>query len=168
VDITFTIAYRQVTDPSVLNDDQQLVIREALLACGSAYAPYSDFPVGAALLLEDQSVLKGSNQENASYPCGICAERNVLFHYGSSSNEVKIKKIAIAVAKPSLQTKLPAAPCGLCRQVMAEYEYLNQKPIEVILAHQDSAFLIFESCQSLLPFWFSPSFLSRGKVQSIT
>lgn len=152
-----TLRYKEYLHPDELNPFQTRVVHCAKEACATAYAPYSQFPVGSALLLQDGRLIHGSNQENASYPCGICAERNVLFHYGSLTPRIPIQKIAVVVAQRSKGGALPAAPCGLCRQVMAEFESKNEGPIEVILAQEGSVILSFESCQSLLPHWFSPS-----------
>lgn len=157
IDRFITLCYKEYQDRDELSIQQKKVVQSAAEACATAYAPYSQFPVGSALLLQDGTLIHGANQENASYPCGICAERNALFHYGSLTPRIPIQKIAVVVAQGSKGGALPAAPCGLCRQVMAEFESRNEGPIEVILAQEGSVILIFESCQALLPHWFSPS-----------
>ena len=124
-------------------------------AANDAYAPYSNFLVGAALVLEDGSMFKGSNQENAAYPSGLCAERTALFAMSAHHPNKKIKMIAVTARRRSDQDFLPAMPCGACRQVMAEYEHKQGEAIPVLLQAPDGKFYRFRAVADLLPFQFN-------------
>lgn len=151
LDISFE-QYDLITDLPAA--DKQL-LEDAIAATQSAYAPYSNFKVGAAVLLENGVTVKGSNQENAAYPSGLCAERVALFSAGSQFPGVKIKTIAVtAFLKNELQPH-PVSPCGDCRQVMAEYEHRYQANIRFIMLGDDNKVLVAENVKSLLPFLFS-------------
>lgn len=155
--IQHTIFYEEFPDSSFLNDAQQQLLKEAQEECQYAYAPYSNYKVGAALLLENQQVIKGTNQENASYPCGICAERTALFSYGQGKNRNAILKIAISVSTENIILNYPPSPCGLCRQVLVEFEENNQRAIEIILGQPGRKCLVLYSAKDLLPFHFGSS-----------
>lgn len=128
-------------------------------AANDAYAPYSNFLVGAALVLEDGSLFKGSNQENAAYPSGMCAERTALFAMSAYYPDKKIKLIAVTARRRSEQHFLPAMPCGGCRQVMAEYEHKQGEPIPVLLQGPEGQFYRLRSVSDLLPFQFNKEHL---------
>ncbi len=130
----------------------------AIEAARKAYAPYSHFSVGAALRLEDGTIITGSNQENASYPLGICAERNALFHAGATYPDKAVKELLI-VAFAGDKRANRAAPCGGCRQVILETSARYHTPIRIILPGEKDA-LILEDNAYLLPFGFDASFLS--------
>ncbi len=134
--------------------DHQL-LNEAMDAAKSAYAPYSNFHVGAAVLLENGHVIKGSNQENSAYPSGLCAERVALFTAGAQFPGVKIKSIAVAAFKNTEREPRAAGPCGACRQVMVEYEQVHKQNIRFIMFYTEKKIVVAESVQSLLPFTFS-------------
>ncbi|PIQ47753.1 MAG: cytidine deaminase [Cytophagales bacterium CG12_big_fil_rev_8_21_14_0_65_40_12] len=131
------------------------LIDEAKKAALNAYAPYSNFQVGAALLLDDGKIITGNNQENACYPTGLCAERVAFFSAKSQYPDSKILRVAI-VAKRSVDDffKL-ATPCGSCRQAMSEYENNQNQNIAVYLADADGTVFESESIDNLLPFKFS-------------
>ncbi|MBK9108096.1 MAG: cytidine deaminase [Saprospiraceae bacterium] len=158
---TKIISYQIYDHTDGLTVEQNSVLKSAFLASNTAYAPYSNYQVGAAILLGDGNILCSSNQENASYPCGICAERNVLFYYGSNYKQHKILKLAISTKILNPHLDLPPAPCGLCRQVMVEYERNNKNNIEILLGQPGKTLTIFQSCNDLLPFGFSPEFLQK-------
>ncbi|HHL53352.1 MAG TPA: cytidine deaminase [Flammeovirgaceae bacterium] len=141
------------TDYHALTPEQQQVVEAARQALATAYAPYSDFLVGAALLLQDGSLISGSNQENAAYPSGICAERAALFAYGSRTTRAPITKLAVVAQKRHHNEPAVSAPCGACRQVMLEYELLQQSPFEVIF-YYDNKYLVATSARELLPYYF--------------
>ncbi|MCP2042091.1 cytidine deaminase [Pontibacter sp. HSC-36F09] len=124
-----------------------------------AYAPYSNFLVGAALVLEDNTMFKGSNQENAAYPSGLCAERTALFAMSAHYPNKKIKLIAVAARRRSEQHFLSAMPCGACRQVMAEYEHKQGEPIPVLMHGPEGNFYRLRSVSDLLPFQFNKEHL---------
>ncbi len=143
-----------------LSEVQRNLLIMAQEAAHNAYAPYSKFFVGAAILLNDGSVIKGCNQENASYPNGICAERAVLATYGNLDRKTGILKMAITNLSDH-KIFSPATPCGFCRQVMAELEIQNTMPIELIIGQLESPTFVFTSFQSLLPLAFTKDLLPK-------
>lgn len=116
-----------------------------------AYAPYSDFKVGAAILLSNGKVITASNQENAAYPSGLCAERIAIFAAGSQYPGEKIDSIAITTEKGDHD---PAAPCGACRQSMIEYEVRQAQAIRLFMVSPTGRILVSESVENLLPMVF--------------
>jgi cytidine deaminase len=136
-----------------LDEAQKKVVESAVDAINTSYSPYSKFAVGAALLLDDGSIIKGSNQENMAYPSGTCAERAALFTYGSKGLTSKILKLAVFARFHDSESLAFGAPCGGCRQVMLEYELKQDHPFEVIFFHGNS-YIISSSAKSLLPFHF--------------
>lgn len=157
-----TIRYWKYSQGSELDADQQRVLETAQQAATLAYAPYSNYRVGAALLLEDGSLIQGCNQENASYPCGICAERSALFTYGASGSRAGILKVAVTVLRQIPPGGIPAAPCGLCRQVLSESERMNPGPMEILLGSINGPTLLFQSALDLLPFSFHSGYLTAN------
>lgn len=137
----------------------QHLIQEARKAKEGAYAPYSNFKVGAALLLNNGKIVHGSNQENASYPIGLCAERTALSAAASLASHEKIKAIAITCSSEHNPVIKPAAPCGICRQSIFEAECKHQQNIEVILMGESGPVYIFKSIKDLLPLHFDANFL---------
>lgn len=135
---------------------EQELIRQAIAFAGHAYAPYSNFKVSAALLLDNNQILKGTNVENASYPVSICAERTVLSYTVSNFPENRIKTLAIYVDK---MLDKPVPPCGICRQTLVEIEQKQAAPISIILVSKSNSFVIFERCSDLLPLSFTSEFL---------
>lgn len=127
-----------------------LLAREAAMR---AYAPYSGYKVGAAVLLANGEWVTGNNQENAAYPSGLCAERTALFYASSRFPNVAVKSIAVSTISNDPTATEIAKPCGSCRQVMAEYEDLSGKPIEIIL-DGSSAITVVNGIDTLLPFRF--------------
>src|SRR6187200_2529288 len=113
-----------------LPSEIQSLMEQAIGVRKNAYAPYSKFRVGAALLLDNGIVVLGSNQENAAYPSGLCAERTAIFYAGANYPEAKIIKMAISAASDTNPTTAPTPPCGACRQAIAEYEFKQDYPIE--------------------------------------
>ncbi len=129
-------------------------------ACNSAYAPYSNFYVGSCLLLENELFISGSNQENSSFPCGICAERTALFSARSSYPKLKILKIAVTARSKDFKNTNPVAPCGLCRQVLLEYEVSQKSNIEIYLFNDHKVIKLYKA-KDLLPFYFTEKRLRR-------
>jgi cytidine deaminase len=136
-----------------LDEAQKKAVNAAINAIKTSYSPYSKFAVGAALLLDNGSIITGSNQENMAYPSGTCAERAALFAYGSQSFSNKIAKLAVFARFHDTETLTVGAPCGACRQVMLEYELKQEDPFEVIFYH-DNSYIISASAKALLPFHF--------------
>lgn len=116
-----------------LSDSDKQLIGTAKEATKRSYAPYSHFNVGAAVLFEDGTIVTGSNQENAAYPSGLCAERTALFHAGSQYPNKAITTLAIAASNSEGFTELPVTPCGACRQVLLETEMRYKRPIRVLM-----------------------------------
>ncbi|MFD2513638.1 cytidine deaminase [Pontibacter locisalis] len=148
-----------VLEPSELTEQELQAMQLAHEAANDAYAPYSNFLVGAALVLEDGSMFKGSNQENAAYPSGLCAERTALFAMSAHHPNKKIKLLAVTARRRSDKEFMPAMPCGACRQVMAEYEFKQQEAVPVLLQALDGKFYRFKSVADLLPFQFTKDHL---------
>ncbi len=142
-----------------LSKEEQELINLALQARENAYAPYSHFKVGAAVLLENEQVVIGSNQENASYPSGLCAERVAVFQAGAKFPGVPILKIAIVASSENTTTRKPAAPCGNCRQSIFEYENRQENPIELLLMGEEGPIYKCHSIQDILPLAFGSDFL---------
>lgn len=144
---------RLETELSQLQEDEQKAIKAAMKAVDSAYAPQSNYHVGAALLLENGEIIMGSNQENVAYPSGMCAERSALFAYGSNNRDLKIKILAIMARDKKGVFSDNCSPCGSCRQVMVEYERLQKTPYKVIFCY-NGTFEIASSSSDLMPFPF--------------
>lgn len=142
-----------------LPSEIQNLMRRAQDAITRAYAPYSHFQVGAALLLENGKIVTGNNQENAAYPSGMCAERVAIWSASSQYPNVVIKKIVITVKSTLKQVDKPVAPCGACRQTLLEYEHKQKEPIEVYFMGETGNVILAHSLQDLLPFAFDESFL---------
>ena len=130
------------------------VVNKAFEAMEKAYAPYSKFKVGAALLLEDGQIIQGNNQENIAYPSGLCAERVALFHAGAQFPGITVDLICIVAKGDLMPISQLLSPCGACRQVMLESENRQNKPIRIILVNQDNRTMCIDSVQNLLPFGF--------------
>jgi cytidine deaminase len=116
-----------------LSEEQVLLVNSAIKAARDAYAPYSEYHVGAALRLANGEIIIGSNQENAAYPSGLCAERVALFYAGARHPDVQVLSIAIAAIREGIIQENPVAPCGACRQVLYEKESQGDAPMELIL-----------------------------------
>ena len=132
-----------------------MLVERAREAAASAYSPYSSFSVGAAILLENGQVVTGSNQENAAYPSGLCAERVAAFAASSQFPGVAFKTIAVTGCSSKGPLKEPITPCGACRQVLVEYESRFRKNIRILLAAEDGKIFLFESMDALLPLAFT-------------
>lgn len=124
-----------------------------------AYAPYSNFQVGAAVLLENNEIVIGNNQENASYPSGLCAERVAVFQAGARFPGIPIKAIVISAGSGKVKADKPAAPCGNCRQAISEYEQKQDNPITIIMRGKTGAIYRTDSIADLLPLTFGNSYL---------
>lgn len=144
-----------------LDLESKYLAHKAKDAASHAYAPYSKFQVGAALLLDDGTIVTGTNQENAAYPSGMCAERVALFSAVAQHPEGVITKIAIVARRKASKDLFPATPCGPCRQVMLEFEIRQRKPFEVIMQNEEHKWVKAQSAQSLLPFSFTKTSLDH-------
>lgn len=124
-----------------------------------AYAPYSKFQVGAAVVLDNGVVLQGSNQENAAYPSGLCAERVVIFYAGANYPNNKIEKLFISATPSDRESDTPIPPCGSCRQSIAEYEIKQELSIEIYFMGAKGQIYKSDSLKNLLPFMFDKASL---------
>lgn len=151
LDIHTTI---KIYSPDELSAEEQQLVEAAKKATTRSYAPYSHFHVGAAALLANGEIISGTNQENAAYPSGICAERTTLFYANSQHPQQAVKALAIAArTSEGHWTETPISPCGACRQVMTETENRFGKPMKVLLCSTREVFVI-ESAKDLLPVSF--------------
>lgn len=151
----FSVSYQKFLTEQDLNAEDKQLVLAAKAALERAYAPYSEFQVGAALALENGEMIEGNNQENIAYPSGLCAERVALFYAGSKYPNTAIKSICVAVKGELTSSNNFVSPCGSCRQVMLESEARQARPFRVLLVQNDGSILIFNAAQDLLPFGFS-------------
>jgi len=136
-----------------LPEIEKILIERAKSASANAYAPYSHFLVGAALLLENGEIITGNNQENAAYPSGLCAERTAMFYANANYPDVAVTTLAVAAQHAGGFLKDPIAPCGSCRQVLLETEQRYGKKLRVLL-YGASEIAILETVKDLLPLSF--------------
>jgi len=145
---------------SYFDKQENELFEAAPKACQNAYAPYSNFKVGAAVLLENGTICMGNNQENAAYPSGLCAERVALFHAAAVNPNVPVKAIAITVDYANLNGFNDIiSPCGSCRQSIAEYEHKFRNDIKLYLLGRKQKVCVIPSVQSILPFLFTGDIL---------
>lgn len=151
--IEFT--YEVYESSNELSEKDAWLLNEARVITEQAYAPYSKFHVGAVAMLENGEVVAGTNQENASYPVGICAERVLLGNAATLYPKVKIETIAISYNSESIKSDHPISPCGMCRQALLEYETRLKKPIRLILGGMQGPVHVIKTASLLLPFAFT-------------
>ena len=137
-----------------LPKDVIALMAKASEARDKSYSPYSNFSVGTAILLENNEIITGSNQENASYPSGLCAERTAIFYAGAQFPDVKIIRMAIIAGSKLKTTDQPIPPCGACRQSIAEYEIKQDSPIEIYYMGEVGKVVRSHSLANLLPLMF--------------
>ena len=147
------IAYLEFDSLDELDTQDKELAHAAIEATSQAYAPYSNFNVGAAVMFEDGSIVKGANQENAAYPSGMCAERTALFYASASRPDARMKALAIAAMQNGRLCKTPVTPCGACRQVMSQYQLKSGIPMTILLVGEDKVWK-FAKVEDLLPFMF--------------
>ena len=151
--VKLDIKYSEYSSLEEMCPADQALVREAIEAQKGSYAPYSRFNVGAAVLLEDGTVIRGSNQENAAYPSGLCAERTAMFAANANHPGKAMVSLAIVGGFGHSVAPTPCTPCGACRQVMAEYQTLSGKPMSVIMFGTEQAWK-FDRVDDILPFIF--------------
>ena len=147
------IAYTEYASLDELSAEDRVLAEAAIEAVATSYAPYSNFNVGAAVRFNDGEIIRGSSQENAAYPSGMCAERTALFYASASRPGVPMNALAIAAAQNGELLKDPVTPCGACRQVMIQYQLKSGNPMEIILIGANRIWK-FSNVESLLPFVF--------------
>lgn len=161
--VDINISVKRYDDESELSKKDQKLLASARESTKRAYAPYSKFKVGAAVLLKNGTIIQGNNQENAAYPSGICAERVALFYASSLFPDMEVDSMAITAQSDEFDIKTPVAPCGSCRQVMSEYESKQSKNIRVILQGETGAIYEVHSTRDLLPLAFTQDDLHIDK-----
>lgn len=144
-----------------LDLESKYLVHKARDAAGHAHAPYSRFQVGTAVLLEEGTIVTGSNQENAAYPSGMCAERVALYAVAAQHPGAVIKKIAVAARRKGSKDLSPATPCGSCRQVLLEFESRQSASIEIVMQIHDHKWVVSRSAEALLPFGFTKTSLDH-------
>ena len=144
---------------SELDTKSQELMNIAIKARKQAYAPYSKFNVGAAILLDNGEIIIGNNQENAAYPSGMCAERVAIYSAGSRYPKIPMLKLAISASSSLKEVMQPVAPCGACRQAISEYEVTQNRPIEIFFMGASGKIIKVDSLKDLLPLGFDKSFL---------
>jgi len=158
-ELKITTSFIAYDDMGELPEEVFSLMNLAVNSREKAYAPYSKFKVGAAILMGNGEVVLGNNQENACYPSGLCAERVAIYHAGAVYPNVTIKTLAITVASTNYKIENPAPPCGACRQAIAEYEVKQKAPIAIYFMGERGKILKSDSVKDLLPFLFDNSFL---------
>lgn len=162
-----TVSVEEYEKDERLPEDEERLIRSASEATAQSYAPYSEFQVGAALRLANGEIIMGSNQENAAYPSGLCAERVALFYAKSTYPDAVIEAIAITAKANDFEVGYPISPCGACRQVMAETEARQGKKIRIIMRGHSGKTNVADGIENLLPFIFKEEKLKRSKTKKI-
>jgi cytidine deaminase len=151
----FEFEYEVYDDISQLTKQDAWLLQEARSVTEQAYAPYSNFHVGAVAMMENSEVVAGTNQENASYPVGICAERVLLGSVATLHPNIPVKSIAISYNSKEGKSNHPISPCGMCRQALLEYETRLKNPIRLILGGMEGKVYIIKTASQLLPFAFT-------------
>lgn len=157
--ISITSDFTVYNSVEELPEEVKGLMLEAVEARKNAYAPYSHFRVGAALLLDNGKTVQGSNQENAAYPSGLCAERVAVFHAGAVYPQSKIVRLAITAAADDKVVSEPIPPCGACRQSIAEYEMKQDIPVEIYFMGETGKIYKSGSLKNLLPLSFGKDYL---------
>lgn len=155
---SINIEFIEYSSTDELNESLKALSEKSESHLSNAYAPYSNFRVAAMCVLEDGAEIIGTNQENAAYPSGLCAERVAVFSAKAQFPDKRIDKLVLAT---SGESESPLTPCGACRQVLIEYEQQQNQAIQIILKSVDSKIWIFNSVKDLLPFAFDSSVLKK-------
>ena len=158
-EIQITTTFKVFEDLTQLPENIQSLMQQAIEIRKKAYAPYSHFRVGAAIALDNGKIVLGSNQENAAYPSGLCAERVAIYQAGAIYPDAKIVTIAISAASDSNPTLTPIPPCGSCRQSIAEYEFKQDAQIEIYFMGESGEVYRSNSINNLLPLSFNSTSL---------
>lgn len=147
------ISYAEYNSIENLNEEDALLVREAIDAMKASFSPYSHFKVGAAVRLASGTIVKGANQENAAFPSGLCAERSAMFAAASQYPAEAMRAIAVVGGQDGVIADIPVSPCGACRQVMAQYQRNAGESMRVILIGAAKIW-VFEDVSCILPFIF--------------
>lgn len=157
-----TITFWEFDSEQELGKKDAELLERAKLITDTAYAPYSQFHVGAALLLKNGQIVTGNNQENVAYPSGLCAERVAIYAAGAHFPDVPIEAIAVTCKSKTFHVTEPLSPCGACRQAIAEYEMRYKTNIRIILAGETGKIRVVNSISDLLPFMFKAEELKKA------
>ncbi len=158
-EITETSTFEVYENISELTAIEQTVLQKAIDMLDSAYAPYSEFYVGAATITDTGNIYGGCNQENASYPLCICGERVALFNAGANEPKTPIKLLAIVAHNPKKYIEKPISPCGACRQVISEFAMRHNQDYYILLKGDSDLIYKIKSTKDLLPFGFDSEYL---------
>ncbi|NTS42218.1 cytidine deaminase [Flavisolibacter sp. BT320] len=151
----FEFTYTVYENIAELPEEQQWLLNEAREVTANAYAPYSNFQVGAVAKMANGEIVAGSNQENASFPVGLCAERVLLASISSLFPKVPIETIAISYRSEHQKSDHPISPCGICRQSLQEFESRVKHPVQLILGGMEGPVYVIDSASRLLPLAFT-------------
>lgn len=151
----FSFSYEVYDSIAELKEEDAWLLREAQEVSQNAYAPYSRFQVGAMARLANGEIVAGSNQENASYPAGICAERVLMSSAASLYPGIPIETIAISFRSAEVESDHPISPCGICRQSLQEFEQRVKHPIRLIMGGMEGQIIIIPQASMLLPLSFT-------------
>lgn len=162
---TFSITHQFLEYNSIeeLEELDRILLEKAVNALEAAYAPYSQYYVGAAVRLSNGMIVTGNNQENVAYPSGLCAERVALFAATAQYPAVPVEAIAIAGKAKDFAITDPVTPCGSCRQAIAEYEHFHSQPIRLIMKGEKSKIWVSTSITHLLPLMFHADELRKNR-----
>jgi cytidine deaminase len=159
--VSTTLTWDVYTSEDELSPDDFLLLSHARKSTSGSYAPYSRYHVGAALRLSDGTIVTGSNQENISFPVGLCAERVAFFSAMANHPGQTVSSVAITAQSDDFEVSEPVSPCGMCRQAMLEYEVNAGKPIRVILGGHSGKVIVIEGVSQLLPL----AFMEKGLIR---
>jgi cytidine deaminase len=151
----FEFSYKVYQSIDELPEDQRALLLAAREVTEHAYAPYSNFQVGAVARLSNGQTVPGSNQENASFPAGLCAERVLLASVSSLYPRVPVEAMAISYKSENIKSDHPISPCGICRQSLQEYESRTRQPVQLILGGMTGPVYVIDSASKLLPLAFT-------------
>ncbi len=157
----FKINYLEYDTHEELPPLEWELLAAAIEAINRAYAPYSGYRVGAAVLLDNGKIFSANNQENMAFPSGTCAERAALFYVHANYPDNIIKAIAVSAVTDNFEIKEAVGPCGSCRQVIAEYEKKQKSPISLILSAKKTKTIVINGINNLLPFHFEGEGLKK-------
>lgn len=155
MDQEFKFNYQKLNTSDELSKEDKELLEQARAATSQAYAPYSNFHVSAVAKMKTGEIVKGTNQENASYPVGICAERVLLSTISSLFPNIAVETMAITYDNKNGKSNHAISPCGMCRQALVEYEGRVGEPIKLIMSGQEGEVIVLETARTLLPFSFS-------------
>lgn len=154
-----TFEYKVYASLDELTEEDRILMQKAIEQLPFAYAPYSNFHVGAAVRLVDGNMYVGCNQENASYPLCMCGERVALYHAAANQPNTAVASLAITIKNQKAYIDKPVSPCGACRQVISEYEFRHRHAIRILLKSDGDEVYEVDSVSDILPLGFNATFL---------